>query len=596
MVYILTEICCMLAYYLVQEMILLDLLKVISNHNARLATPIRSVQRVLDESESRSAPFRDVRANAEARRRPFLLMAEAMSDDESEDDKDDTPGEVSRLGADLAKGTTVLTSGNIDENGVRMEDLTDLKDSSVISKPKENASVSGEMGTTVASSTISALHISVKSVEDSQTTDLDSEEKKAGNDDPTLELTVATSQTLTDEIVIEEPVEAIPYLYSNNVGLDEASHQRGGKTLADSTDDPWKDSSSSHVPAGETWPRPPSIAVKPAGDSSIQTDTNVLQKQSEQLKDFTSQRVVIPASHPSGADPPLIAKNVVQVGVNTLPADNDDPWKQPPASHVQDTERPQSRSSFVDETMDTDNIISVVKQGVTEKDNLEHTVAARHAVADHVTEKHLGASLSLYSDNVLDDISDRVSAGTSPASSNDPWKQPPALHVQDTERPQPRSLFVDGSMHTENISVEEQGMTGKGTLKHSVAARHAIADHVTEKHVGTGLSLCSDSPLDEKCDTASTSPASSGDPWKQPSVSHAQGSEKSVLQARPPVIENNLVVPGVVIEGPKHTLPLDDDSITLGDSRTLVALGKTKKISKEHTTGGVSSDSTDRER
>lgn len=271
MIYILTEICGMLAYYLVQEMILLDLLKVISNHNARLATPIRSVQRVLDESESRGAPFRDVRANAEARRRPFLLMAEAMSDDESEDDKDDTPGEVSRLGADLAKATTVLTSGNIDENGVTMEDLTDLKDPSVINKPKENASVSEENGTTVASSTISALHISVKSVEDSQTTDLDSE-KQAGNDDPTLELTVATSQTVADDIVIEEPVEAIPYLYSNNVGLDEASHQRGGKTLADSTDDPWKHSSSSHVPASETQPRPPSIAVKQVGDSSTQTD------------------------------------------------------------------------------------------------------------------------------------------------------------------------------------------------------------------------------------------------------------------------------------------------------------------------------------
>ena len=57
----------------------------------------------------------------------------------------------------------------------------------------------------------------------------------------------------------------------------------------------------------------------------------MLQKQSEHLKDITSQHVVIPASQPSGADPPLIANNVVQVGVNTLPADNDDQWKQPPA-------------------------------------------------------------------------------------------------------------------------------------------------------------------------------------------------------------------------------------------------------------------------
>lgn len=587
----------MFAYYLVQEMILLDLLKVISNHHARLATPIRSVQRVLDESESRGAPFRDVRANAEARRRPFLLMAEAMSDDESEDDKDDTQDEVLRLGADLAKATPVATSGNIDENGVTVEDLTDLKDPSVIYKRKENASVSGGNGTTVASSTISALHISstsAKSGEDSQMTDLDSEEKQAGNHDPSLELTVASSQTVVDEIVIEEPVEAIPYLYSNNVGLDEESHQRG-KTLAESADDPWKQSSSSHVPASETQPRPPSIAVNPAGDSSTQTDTNVLQKQSERLKDITSQHVVVPTSHPSGADPPLIAKDVVQAGVSTLPG-NDDPWKQPPASHVQDTERPQPRSSFVGGSIHTDNIISVAEQGVTAKGNLDQTVAARHAIADHVPEKHVGPGLSLHSDNVLDDISDGISVRTSPPSSNDPWKQPPALHVHDTERTQPKSLFVDGSMHTDNISVEEQGMTGKSTLEHTVAAKHVIDDHVTEEHAGTVLSLYSDSVLDDKSDAASTSPANSDDPWKQPSVSHVQGSEKSVLQARPPVIDNNLVVPGVVIEGPKHTLPLDDDSIPLGDSHRLVALGKTKNISKEHTKGGVSSDTTDKER
>ena len=50
------------------------------------------------------------------------------------------------------------------------------------------------------------------------------------------------------------------------------SHQRRGKTLTDSTDDPWKHFSSSHVPASETQPRPPSIGVKQVGDSSTQTD------------------------------------------------------------------------------------------------------------------------------------------------------------------------------------------------------------------------------------------------------------------------------------------------------------------------------------
>lgn len=67
-----------------QEVILLDLLKVISHHGARLATPIRSVQRVLDENESRQSPFRDVTARSE-NHRPFLLVeAAAVHDSDKE--------------------------------------------------------------------------------------------------------------------------------------------------------------------------------------------------------------------------------------------------------------------------------------------------------------------------------------------------------------------------------------------------------------------------------------------------------------------------------------------------------------------------------
>eukprot|EP00850_Spirogloea_muscicola_P012755 SM000084S23091 [mRNA] locus=s84:35311:38401:+ [translate_table: standard] len=45
-------------YLRVKETLLLDLMRVIGYHNARLATPIRSVQRVLDNSEMRNTPFR----------------------------------------------------------------------------------------------------------------------------------------------------------------------------------------------------------------------------------------------------------------------------------------------------------------------------------------------------------------------------------------------------------------------------------------------------------------------------------------------------------------------------------------------------------
>ena len=55
-------------------MILLDLMKVISHHHARLATPIRSVQRVLDDIEPRGAPFRDTNRSAESQGKPYLLI------------------------------------------------------------------------------------------------------------------------------------------------------------------------------------------------------------------------------------------------------------------------------------------------------------------------------------------------------------------------------------------------------------------------------------------------------------------------------------------------------------------------------------------
>lgn len=61
-------------YLRVKEIILLDLMKVISHHHGRLATPIRSVQRIYDEVESRGAPFRDMSRSAEAQGRPYLLI------------------------------------------------------------------------------------------------------------------------------------------------------------------------------------------------------------------------------------------------------------------------------------------------------------------------------------------------------------------------------------------------------------------------------------------------------------------------------------------------------------------------------------------
>ncbi|KAK4276888.1 hypothetical protein QN277_014986 [Acacia crassicarpa] len=63
-------------YLCVQEAILLDLLRVISHHRARLATPIRTVQKIYSEADLENIPFGDpifTRSRAAANR-PFLLI------------------------------------------------------------------------------------------------------------------------------------------------------------------------------------------------------------------------------------------------------------------------------------------------------------------------------------------------------------------------------------------------------------------------------------------------------------------------------------------------------------------------------------------
>ncbi|KAL2642785.1 hypothetical protein R1flu_010372 [Riccia fluitans] len=84
-------------YLRVKEIILLDLLRVISHHNARLATPIRSVQRILDEGEARQSPFR---TTDDSRRRPVMLIEASNL---RADDSDDEDLKHSGIAAEVAK-------------------------------------------------------------------------------------------------------------------------------------------------------------------------------------------------------------------------------------------------------------------------------------------------------------------------------------------------------------------------------------------------------------------------------------------------------------------------------------------------------------
>ncbi|XP_058786275.1 mechanosensitive ion channel protein 3, chloroplastic-like [Vicia villosa] len=94
-------------YLCVKEAILLDLLRVVSHHRARLATPIRTVQKIYSEPVSENIPFGDgifTRSRAPVNR-PFLLI--------------EPPYKVN--GEDKVKPSTRSTRGN-EEKDAKIEE------------------------------------------------------------------------------------------------------------------------------------------------------------------------------------------------------------------------------------------------------------------------------------------------------------------------------------------------------------------------------------------------------------------------------------------------------------------------------------------
>ncbi|KAH7424157.1 hypothetical protein KP509_12G093100 [Ceratopteris richardii] len=125
-------------YLRVKEVILLDLLKVISHHNARLATPIRSVQRVLDDTAS---AYRDMNRPAEAQGRPYLLVeATAVSNGQRDSEQSGTL----KNGASNAKEGGGRTEVSDSSSG--NENLESLTDSRVPSKHKPQLEGLDSMG------------------------------------------------------------------------------------------------------------------------------------------------------------------------------------------------------------------------------------------------------------------------------------------------------------------------------------------------------------------------------------------------------------------------------------------------------------------
>ncbi|EOA33714.1 hypothetical protein CARUB_v10019907mg [Capsella rubella] len=83
-------------YLCVKEAVLLDLLRVIRHHGARLATPIRTVQRMRNEAEVDSAGFSDIVFNQAAMNRRYMLIEPSYKINGDDTTKSSTPSSVQK--------------------------------------------------------------------------------------------------------------------------------------------------------------------------------------------------------------------------------------------------------------------------------------------------------------------------------------------------------------------------------------------------------------------------------------------------------------------------------------------------------------------
>ncbi|XP_031248544.1 mechanosensitive ion channel protein 3, chloroplastic-like isoform X2 [Pistacia vera] len=141
-------------YLCVKEAILMDLLRVVSHHQARLATPIRTVQKIYSEADLENIPFADTifsRSRAPANR-PFLLIEPAYKISGEEKVKASTRP-VQNEEKD-AKVEAASTSGSKVDSKAGSESILETNGDKVASTAASNASTKSQSGNVVQDNSV----------------------------------------------------------------------------------------------------------------------------------------------------------------------------------------------------------------------------------------------------------------------------------------------------------------------------------------------------------------------------------------------------------------------------------------------------------
>ncbi|CAJ1974020.1 unnamed protein product [Sphenostylis stenocarpa] len=147
-------------YLCVKEAILLDLLRVVSHHRARLATPIRTVQKIYSEADSENIPFGDtIFSRSRAANRPFLLIEPPYKVNGDDKVKPSTRTTRANEEKDSKIDETMASETKGDEDfaatSIPLTDLNNSKDKPKLfseSQPKKENAVDERKGTTVPTS------------------------------------------------------------------------------------------------------------------------------------------------------------------------------------------------------------------------------------------------------------------------------------------------------------------------------------------------------------------------------------------------------------------------------------------------------------
>ncbi|WZY72475.1 hypothetical protein YC2023_004715 [Brassica napus] len=105
-------------YLCVKEEVLLDLLRVIRHHGARLATPIRTVQRMRNETEADSAAFSDIVFNQAAMNRRLMLIEPSYKINGDDNAKSSRPKSSEQKGEEKdSEGEATDSKAETENNG-----------------------------------------------------------------------------------------------------------------------------------------------------------------------------------------------------------------------------------------------------------------------------------------------------------------------------------------------------------------------------------------------------------------------------------------------------------------------------------------------